>query len=75
VISVPDEAPEVYEQLGTKPKFWYGSPLSQRLLFKFIEREGQPVSGLDWSEKVANELCGLVQLPHAHTMILLSGEE
>lgn len=65
IITVPDEAPDVFEQLGTKPKFWYGSDEKSRYLFKYIERDGRPVSGVDWSEKVASELCELLGLPHA----------
>jgi hypothetical protein len=65
VITVPDDAPDVFEQLGTKPKFWFGAAEAERYLFKFIERNGQPISGVDWSEKVASELCELLGLPHA----------
>ncbi|AUB84899.1 hypothetical protein THSYN_22795 [Candidatus Thiodictyon syntrophicum] len=56
---VPDEAGESIEQLGTKRKFWFND---KRLLFK----QGRPGTGENWAEKVACELCGLLQLPHAH---------
>jgi len=59
IIVVPDEAGESIEQLGTKRKFWFND---KRLLFK----QGRPGTGENWAEKVACELCGLLQLPHAH---------
>lgn len=58
VITVPDDAADLQEQLGTKPKFWFGNKPS---LFKEI-REG---TGEDWSEKVACELAELLGIPHA----------
>lgn len=58
VITIPDDAADLQEQLGTKPKFWFGSKPS---LFKEI-REG---TGEDWSEKVACELAELLGIPHA----------
>jgi hypothetical protein len=58
IIAVPDDAADLQEQLGTKPKFWFGDKPS---LFKEI-REG---TGEDWSEKVASELAELLGIPHA----------
>lgn len=58
VITVPDDAADLQEQLGTKPKFWFGNKPS---LFKEV-REG---TGEDWSEKVACELAELLGIPHA----------
>jgi len=58
VITVPDDAADLPEQLGTKPKFWFGNNSS---LFKEI----RPGTGEDWSEKVACELAGLLGIPHA----------
>ncbi len=58
IIAVPDDAADLQEQLGTKPKFWFGNKPS---LFKEI-REG---TGEDWSEKVACELAELLGIPHA----------
>lgn len=58
VITVHDDAADLQEQLGTKPKFWFGDKPS---LFKEI-REG---TGEDWSEKVACELAELLGIPHA----------
>ena len=60
VISVPDQAASLTEQLGTKQKFWFRDEEGQRYLFK----EGRPNTGDDWSEKVASALCELIDLPH-----------
>lgn len=61
VYTVLDEAADSPEQLGTKPKFWFQHPEFGECLFK----EGRPDTGDDWSEKVASELCTLLDLPHA----------
>jgi hypothetical protein len=52
---------EIPEGLGTKEKFWitYGAELR---LLKF----GRTGTGEDWAEKVACELCSLLEIPHAH---------
>jgi hypothetical protein len=65
VITVPDEAGDILEQIGTKPKFWFSDEHSERYLFKLNRSEGQDKTGEDWSEKVTSELCGLLGLPHA----------
>ena len=65
IITVPDEAGEILEQLGTKPKFWFSDVNSDRYLFKLNRSEGEDATGEDWSEKVASELCELLGLPHA----------
>jgi hypothetical protein len=49
IITVPDDAADLTEQLGTKPKFWFQGDNSVNYLFK----EGRPGTGDDWSEKVA----------------------
>lgn len=56
VTTLPDDAPEYWEQLGTKKKFWF-----RNSLVKF----GRPNTGEDWSEKVAAELAERLGLPHA----------
>ena len=61
IIDVPDEAPDLPEQLGTKAKFWFQDDSKARYLFKV----GRPDTGDDWSEKVACELCELLGIPHA----------
>jgi hypothetical protein len=59
-VRVPDNAPLLTEQLGSKPKFWFQKVASVMYLFK----EVRPNTGEDWSEKVACELCRLLDLPH-----------
>jgi hypothetical protein len=66
VITVPDEAGDILEQLGTKPKFWFSDANANRYLFKLNRSEGEDATGEDWSEKVVSELCELLGLPHAH---------
>jgi len=59
VITVPPDAANLPEQVGSKRKFWYEDKLK---LFKFVLGE----TGEDWSEKMACELCRLLGIPHAH---------
>lgn len=56
-VEVKNENPE---SLGTKEKFWVDHD-GTKCLLKF-GREG---TGEDWAEKVACELCGILNLPHA----------
>jgi hypothetical protein len=49
------------ETMGTKIKFWFDHPQLGRCLFKYI----RPSTGEDWSEKIAFELCQLLNLPSA----------
>jgi hypothetical protein len=58
IVTVPTDAPEDSESLGSKYKFWYGS---QQWLFK----EARERSGEDWAEKVSAEVADLLGLPHA----------
>jgi len=67
IIEVPDNAAELTEQLGAKPKFWFAGADGSDWLFK----EPRPASGEDWSEKVACELCALIGLPHARYELAL----
>jgi hypothetical protein len=53
---------EENEQLGSKEKFWIEHPQLGRCLFK---KNRSMEVGEDWSEKIASELCNLIQLPHA----------
>lgn len=52
---------EIPETLGTKEKFWINHA-GRLCLLKF----GRPGTGEDWAEKIACELCVLLDLPHAH---------
>jgi len=60
--TVPDDAPDQTEQLGTKYKFWYRDESGRRYLFK----EGRPGTGENWAEKVCCEVCTLLGIPHSH---------
>lgn len=52
---------EVLEQLGTKEKFWFTFKGSQmRWLFKYSRED----TGEHWSEKVAEQLCDALGIPH-----------
>lgn len=61
IIQLPDDAPTQLEQLGTKTKFWFRAPNGRSMLFK----EGRPGTGENWAEKVACEICRLLDIPHA----------
>ncbi len=60
IIIVPDNAALLTEQLGTKEKFWFKQD-NKDCLFK----RSRPNTGEDWAEKVACELCSLLNIPHA----------
>lgn len=61
IIEVPDILFPELEQMGTKFKFWYYDETYKYCLFK----EGHANTGEDWAERVAAELCGLLEMPHA----------
>lgn len=61
IYNIPDNAPELPEQQGTKTKYWIHDEY-RHLLFKI----GRENTGENWSEKVASELCSLLGLPHAN---------
>lgn len=61
IISVPLNAPNRSEPMGSKRKFWFGLPNQPRQLFKF----NRPLHGEDWSEKIACEIAELLGVPHA----------
>lgn len=61
IIEVQIQSADAYEQLGTKPKFWYRDEDGRTYLFK----ESRPDTGEHWAEKVACELCRLLDIPHA----------
>jgi hypothetical protein len=65
IVTVPDEAGDILEQLGTKPKFWFIDEHSDTYLFKQNRSEGKDATGEDWSEKVVSEICSLLDIPHA----------
>ena len=61
IIRVPEDARDVQESMGSKPKFWFEDEKRGRCLYK----EARPGTGEDWAEKVAAHLAGLLGLPHA----------
>jgi len=70
IVHVPPNAADTLESVGSKRKFWYTqyvqgeddeSNRAEDWLFK-AAREG---TGEDWAEKVASELCSLLNLPCA----------
>jgi hypothetical protein len=62
VVVVPPEAAEQVEQMGSKSKFWYTDERRGLCLFKYT----RPGTGEDWAEKIAEELCEMLDLPHAY---------
>ncbi|MDY0030284.1 MAG: hypothetical protein RBR86_10125 [Pseudobdellovibrionaceae bacterium] len=61
IVSVPQNAYDVTEQLGTKFKFWFSDVDRQQKLFK----QGRPGTGENWAEKVCCELAHIIGIPHA----------
>lgn len=62
VLDLQVDSPEVIEQLGSKPKFWFRiEGDEQPWLFKFTREN----SGEDWSEKVASEIAKLLGIKAA----------
>ena len=57
---------DIFEQLGTKSKFWYTNEENRTILFKSISSKNGERVGEDWAEKIACELAKLIGLPHAH---------
>lgn len=58
VIQAPGQELEIYEQLGTKQKFWYDD-------FKFLFKRGREGTGENWAEVAAAEIANQLGLPHA----------
>jgi hypothetical protein len=71
VIEVPSDALTETEDLGTKVKFWFHDTELGLCLFKKI----RPETGEDWSEKIAAELCELLNLPHANYELATCNDE
>ena len=61
ILTIPDAAADLPEQLGSRFKFWFRGADS----FKYLYKEGREDTGENWAEKVASELCALLELPHA----------
>lgn len=63
----------ILEQLGTKEKFWfkgYWDNLEEDWLFKFSRDN----TGEHWSEKAAEQLCLILEIPHAEYHLAKSKE-
>lgn len=71
VIDVDINASEMYEQLGTKAKFWYRDPHMGRCLFK----RGRENTGENWAEKFACELAAALDVPHAYYELARCGDD
>ncbi len=56
--------PEDYEQLGTKEKFWYLDS-SDQVPVKYLFKYSRKNTGEHWSEKIAEQLCEYLEIPHA----------
>ncbi|TVP56686.1 MAG: HipA-like protein [Nodularia sp. (in: Bacteria)] len=70
IIEIPPDAPEADEDLGTKEKFWFRY---QNL--PYLYKKTRQNTGEDWSEKIASELCNLLDLPHAvYELATFNGE-
>ncbi len=61
VFDVSSWSAESVEELGTKKKVWLQGPAGQRWLFK----QPRPTTGEHWAEKIACEVAGWLQMPHA----------
>ena len=61
IVHVPDDAADLPEALGTKPKFWYEDTDKRKTLFKERRRD----SGEHWAEKISCEICRALGIPHA----------
>ena len=62
ILELRADSPEVIEQLGSKPKFWFRMPDDEQpWLFKFTREN----TGEDWSEKIASEIAHLLDIPAA----------
>jgi hypothetical protein len=61
IISIPENAPENTEYMGTKEKFWFRDSQLGLCLYKKARQN----TGEDWAEKITAELCKLLNIPHA----------
>ncbi|MGF6697597.1 hypothetical protein OKW38_002209 [Paraburkholderia sp. MM5496-R1] len=71
IIDVPLGAAELFEQLGTKEKFWYADVRFGHTLFK----QGRPNTGENWAEKLACELADALGMPHAFYELARCGDQ
>lgn len=68
ILQLRTDSPEVIEQLGSKPKFWFRMPGDEQpWLFKFTREN----TGEDWSEKVASEVAHRLEIPAARVELAM----
>jgi hypothetical protein len=72
IFDISQIIPDKDEQLGSKEKFWLKHPELDRCLFK---ENRSLLVGEDWSEKIAAEVCSLIQLPHAKYELAIANEK
>ncbi|HVU25489.1 MAG TPA: HipA domain-containing protein [Opitutus sp.] len=72
ILSLQADSPELIEQLGSKPKFWFRmTDDEQPWLFKFArERTGE-----HWAEKIAAEVAVLIGVPAARVELAEFGNK
>jgi hypothetical protein len=71
IYEVPAEVrPELTEHLGSKQKFWFRDNKGELWLFKYSRAN----TGEHWAEKLAAEIAGVLQLPHAVVELARFGE-
>ncbi|MFZ6779063.1 HipA domain-containing protein [Undibacterium sp. Ji83W] len=58
--TIPPDAAEFSEQMGTKYKFWFKIADTHHLF-----KEGRPNTGENWAEKLACEFAEMLGIPHA----------
>ncbi|WP_309387868.1 HipA domain-containing protein [Cerasicoccus frondis] len=61
VSEIQFESPDAFEQLGSKPKFWFRDMDNIRWLFKYAREN----TGEHWAEKVAEQIGSLLDIPVA----------
>jgi hypothetical protein len=71
IFEISPEAPEASEAMGTKEKFW----LRHEELGLCLYKKARENTGEDWSEKIADELCKLIELPHAEYELAIFNNE
>jgi HipA-like C-terminal domain len=71
IVTVSSDVSQYTEEIGTREKFWFRNEEGLLYLYKKIryntlndEIEKIP-TGEDWAEKIASELCKLLELAHA----------
>jgi len=61
VLNVDSRDADLLEVVGKKSKFWFEHESMGRCIFKY----SRPNTGEHWAEKVVDELCVLLKIPHA----------